>query len=216
MFSFKHCYSEPVVTRRFSLVDVFSAEPFKGNPVAVVLDADGLSTAQMQQIANWTNLSETTFVLQPQHPDADQEQIAQSLGLRPDQLLDASWLVNGPEWIGVRLESAASVLAIEPDYQALGGLKVGVIGPYPDGAPEQFEVRTFIAKDAVKEDPVTGSFNAGAAQWLIGQGLAPPSYLVSQGTVLGRAGRVYVESIDGDVWIGGDAVCCVSGTVLSS
>ncbi len=57
--------------RRFRQVDVFTAEPYKGNPVAVVLDGDDLSTAQMQAIARWTNLSETTFVCKPDHPDAD-------------------------------------------------------------------------------------------------------------------------------------------------
>jgi PhzF family phenazine biosynthesis protein len=57
--------------RRFRQVDVFTAVPYKGNPVAVVLDGDGLDTAQMQAIARWTNLSETTFVCKPEHPDAD-------------------------------------------------------------------------------------------------------------------------------------------------
>lgn len=49
--------------RRFRQVDVFTDEAFRGNPVAVVIDAEGLDSATMQQIANWTNLSETTFVL---------------------------------------------------------------------------------------------------------------------------------------------------------
>lgn len=57
--------------RRFRQVDVFTSEPYKGNPVAVVLDGDGLTTAQMQAIARWTNLSETTFVCAPTHPEAD-------------------------------------------------------------------------------------------------------------------------------------------------
>ena len=57
--------------RKFSQVDVFTAVPFKGNPVAVVLDGDGLSDAEMQGFANWTNLSETTFVLPPSDPGAD-------------------------------------------------------------------------------------------------------------------------------------------------
>ena len=57
--------------RKFSQVDVFTAVPFKGNPVAVVLDGDGLSDAEMQAFANWTNLSETTFVLPPNNPAAD-------------------------------------------------------------------------------------------------------------------------------------------------
>src|SRR6476620_3735905 len=52
-------------SRPFAQVDVFSTEPFGGNPVAVVLDADGLSTEEMQRFAAWTNLSETTFVLPP-------------------------------------------------------------------------------------------------------------------------------------------------------
>ena len=57
--------------RRFCQVDVFTAEPYKGNPVAVVLDGDGLDAAQMQAIARWTNLSETTFVSRPGNPEAD-------------------------------------------------------------------------------------------------------------------------------------------------
>jgi PhzF family phenazine biosynthesis protein len=57
--------------RPFAQVDVFTTEPYRGNPVAVVLDASGLSDADMQQIANWTNLSETTFVLPPSASEAD-------------------------------------------------------------------------------------------------------------------------------------------------
>lgn len=57
--------------RRFRQVDVFTTVPYLGNPVAVILDGDGLTTAQMQAIARWTNLSETTFVCTPTHPDAD-------------------------------------------------------------------------------------------------------------------------------------------------
>ena len=57
--------------RKFAQVDVFTAVPYKGNPVAVVLDAEGLSDAEMQAFANWTNLSETTFVLPATDPAAD-------------------------------------------------------------------------------------------------------------------------------------------------
>jgi predicted PhzF superfamily epimerase YddE/YHI9 len=60
-----------VQRRRFQQVDVFGAEPYLGNPVAVVLDGDGLADDEMAQIANWTNLSETTFVLSPTDPAAD-------------------------------------------------------------------------------------------------------------------------------------------------
>lgn len=56
---------------RFSQVDVFSRLPLRGNPVAVVHDADGLSDDQMAAFARWTNLSETTFLLAPTDPAAD-------------------------------------------------------------------------------------------------------------------------------------------------
>lgn len=223
-------------------VQQLEAVPYLGNPLAVVGDAFDLSTEQMQHFANWTHLSETTFLLPPTHPDADyrvriftgQEEfpfaghptlgsahawldaggipkqdgvlvqecaaglvrvqrdggrlafaappltrsgqvaeadlvrIAAGLRLPHPALLDASWLVNGPEWIGVLLESVGQALGIRPDFAALAGLKVGVIGPHAADAGTDFEVRTFIPGDAAAEDPVTGSFNAGAAQWLIG------------------------------------------------
>ena len=52
-------------TRRFKQVDVFTATPYLGNPLAVVLDGSGLGDDEMQRFARWTNLSETTFVLPP-------------------------------------------------------------------------------------------------------------------------------------------------------
>jgi PhzF family phenazine biosynthesis protein len=58
-------------TVRFKQVDVFTSTPFKGNPLAVVFDADSLDDAQMQSIARWTNLSETTFIVAPTEPEAD-------------------------------------------------------------------------------------------------------------------------------------------------
>jgi PhzF family phenazine biosynthesis protein len=57
--------------RPFAQVDVFTAVPYLGNPLAVVLDGTGLSTAHMQAFTDWTNLSEATFVLPPTHPQAD-------------------------------------------------------------------------------------------------------------------------------------------------
>ena len=57
--------------RRFSQIDVFGSEPCSGNPVAVVLEAEGLCDGEMQRFARWTNLSETTFVLPPAEPGAD-------------------------------------------------------------------------------------------------------------------------------------------------
>jgi PhzF family phenazine biosynthesis protein len=59
------------VRRRFSQIDVFGSDPCSGNPVAVVLDGEGISIEEMQRFARWTNLSETTFVLPPTDPGAD-------------------------------------------------------------------------------------------------------------------------------------------------
>jgi PhzF family phenazine biosynthesis protein len=58
-------------TRSFAQVDVFSTSPYSGNPVAVVLDGTDLSDEEMQRLARWTNLSETTFVLPSTVPQAD-------------------------------------------------------------------------------------------------------------------------------------------------
>ena len=86
----------------------------------------------------------------------------------------------------------------------------------PPGAQPAFEVRAFFPAPGggLAEDPVTGSLNAALAQWLIGNGLAPPSYVAAQGAALGRAGRVQVTQDGADIWIGGDCAAVVQGTVL--
>jgi predicted PhzF superfamily epimerase YddE/YHI9 len=142
------------------------------------------------------------------------ERIAKALSLPTNLIEDSNWCENGPDWIGVRLPSRADVLAVKPDYSALAGTRVGLVGrfnPDLDGKDAQFEVRAFTRNGY--EDPVTGSLNAGLAQWLIGSGVAPESYVAAQGTVLGRAGRVYVDKVGDDIWIGGDVVPCIQGTL---
>lgn len=59
------------MSRRYAVIDVFTARPLQGNPLAVVVDAEGLDTQTMQRFAAWTNLSETTFLLPPTKPGAD-------------------------------------------------------------------------------------------------------------------------------------------------
>ena len=59
------------MNRRFQLVDVFHDQPFSGNPLAVVFDADDLSTEEMQRITRWLNFSETAFLLAPTTHEAD-------------------------------------------------------------------------------------------------------------------------------------------------
>ena len=65
----------------------------------------------------------------------------------------------------------------------------------------------------MREDPVTGSLNAGFGVWLTGAGLAPDEFTVRQGTALGRDGRVDLRLEDGQVWVGGQASVLISGTV---
>ena len=272
------------MARALSQVDVFTAEPYRGNPVAVVLDGAGLSTAQMQRFAHWMNLSETTFVLPPSASAADYQvriftpvaelpfaghptlgtchawleaggtprhagtvvqqcgaglvtlrqtgdglafaappvlrdgpveeellgRIASVLGLHRSDIVDASWADNGPGWVAVLLASAEAVLAVKP---GITDLDLGLVGPYPPGSPQAFEVRAFFPKDgAITEDPVTGSLNAALAPWLLRTGRAQAPYVVSQGTALGRAGRVHIsQDADGAIWVAGGTVTCVHG-----
>jgi PhzF family phenazine biosynthesis protein len=272
--------------RAFKQVDVFTTEPYRGNPVAVVLDGGGLDTATLQRFAHWTNLSETTFLLPPEDPsadyrvriftptlelpfaghptlgschawleaggrpkqdgaivqecgaglvrvrrtdaglafaapplirsgpvdDADVERVAAMLRIDRSEIVDITWADNGPGWVAVLLADADAVLAVRPQF---GEYDVGIVGPHPPGAETAFELRAFFPSDGVSvEDPVTGSLNASVAQWLLGSGRATAPYVASQGTALGRAGRVHVtQDADGAIWVGGGTVTCVDGGV---
>jgi len=272
--------------RDFQQVDVFSEVPLKGNPVAVVLGADGLSTEAMQDFTRWMNLSESTFLLQPTDPAADYKvriftpaeelsfaghptlgschawlraggqpkgehvvqecaaglipirqaaetlafaapplvkdgpvseielaRIVAGLGVSAGDVLRSQWIDNGPGWVGVMLKSRVALLAVEPNYDAMGGLEIGVVAPGEPGDETQFEVRAFMPSLRA-EDPVTGSLNASVAQWLIGEGVAPSSYVAAQGTAMNRAGRIHVSSEGDNLWIGGKTTTWVEGQVL--
>jgi PhzF family phenazine biosynthesis protein len=274
------------VTRPFCQVDVFGSAPYRGNPLAVVLNGEGLSTGQMQRFAHWMNLSETTFVLPPADEGADYQvriftpvaelpfaghptlgtchawleaggtphragvivqecgaglvtlrrtadglafaappvlrdgpvdegllaHIAAALRIDRAGIVDASWADNGPGWVAVMLASAEAVLAVRPGAV---DLDLGLVGAYPPGSPAAFEVRAFFPKDGVTtEDPVTGSLNASLAAWLLNSGYAQAPYVASQGTVLGRAGRVHISrDPGGTIWVAGATVTCVTGQV---
>ena len=299
-------------TRPFQQVDVFTAVPYRGNPLAVVLDGTDLDDAQLQRFAQWTNLSETTFLLPPTDPAADYRvriftpgselpfaghptlgschawlraggtpkmgdrivqqsavglvpirrdgerlafaappvtrsapspsvlaRVAAALGLKAAQIRGAQMLDNGPVWMGLLLDDVDTVLALKPDHRALKELrqKVGVaavpnateeapaligrsnrearaFGARAQPASVGLEVRAFAAPIGVEEDPVTGSFNASIAQWLIADGHVPERYVAGQGQCMGRDGRVHIErDTDGQVWVGGDAVTCIEGSV---
>lgn len=148
----------------------------------------------------------------PVEPDV-LARVTAALGLTPDQVLDHQWVDNGPGWLGLLLPDAETVLSVQPDHGALGGLRVGLIGRQPEAAETDFEVRAFAPGLGVSEDPVTGSLNAGLAQWLIGQGIAEERYTVTQGTAVHRSGLVRVFTREGRIWIGGESVTCIDGSV---
>jgi len=270
--------------RPITHVDVFTNVPYMGNPVAVVLDGEGLASEQMQRFAHWLNLSETTFLLPARDPTADYrvriftpvaelpfaghptlgsahawlatgampkraelvvqecaagpialrrtrdglafaapalrrggpveeglvQHIAALLGVARAEIVDAQWVDNGPGWVAALLRSADAVLALRPGPVDVA---LGVVGPYPTSAPAAFEVRAFFEKDgSTVEDPVTGSLNASLAQWLLASARASAPYTVSQGTVLGRAGRVHIsQDADGVIWVAGATITCLVG-----
>ena len=304
-------------TRAYQQVDVFTDTAFLGNPLAVVLDGTGLSDAQMQTFAAWTQLSETTFVLPPTpegaaggadyrvriftpgaelpfagHPTLgtahtwlkagntprqsgvlmqecgvglvtlkqlgerwafaappltrsdisaeDLGPVLAALGLDASEVIAAQHLNNGPHWLGVLVDSVDTVLALEPDHAALKklGTKVGVAAKRQTAGsglirranrearaftasntriandPTDLEVRAFAAPVGIAEDPVTGSLNASLAQWLMADGHMPAAYSARQGTVLGRAGQVFLsQDRQQQVWVGGDVVGCIQGAV---
>jgi len=141
------------------------------------------------------------------------EAIARGLNISLNQVIDHQIVDNGPAWVALLLDSADSVLKIRPDVSALAPYKVGIAGPYPAGEDVQFEVRAFAADAGGGEDPVTGSLNAGIASWFIKTGIAPDSYVVSQGTALGRQGRLYIQQVDGHIWVAGQCLTTIEGTL---
>ena len=156
--------------------------------------------------------------------EADVALIARGLKIDRSDIVAHAWCDNGPKWRGVMLRSADQVLALQPDATVLAGLDIGVVGPrgkvgvigaQTTGDETQFEVRAFFpGNNGMTEDPVTGSLNAGIAQWLIGAGLAPTRYVAAQGTAMARAGRVHVVQEGADIWIGGASVTCIDGKVV--
>lgn len=135
-----------------------------------------------------------------------------ALGVPRSSLVASQWLRNGPNWLGLLLDSAETVLAIAPESALMKPFgTVGVVGPHAPGGECAFEVRGFVGGDSGYEDPVTGSLNAGLAQWLFESGRARERYVAAQGAKLGRAGRVHVVKEGGTVWVGGSSVSCVRG-----
>ena len=144
------------------------------------------------------------------------ESLAGVLGVDRTQIVDAEWLDNGPGWVGVLLEDADAVLALRPDASAHPGRwDIGVVGAHKSGEDAAIEVRAFFTdgEQPLREDPVTGSLNAAAAEWLIATGRVTAPYIAAQGGAMGRRGRVHITQEDGRLWVGGRADVVVSGVV---
>lgn len=169
--------------------------------------------------------------------------IYEALNLDQAQVLDAAYMDNGPHWLCLLLDSTDTVLSLEPDLPRIKALghKVGVVARYAtdDATPligracreaEAFatglraqvqpqsaqsaalEVRAFSTTGV--EDPVTGSLNGCLAEWLLQQGHVQAPYFANQGACVGRDGWVAVhQDAQGQVWVGGQSVTCVQGTV---
>ena len=145
--------------------------------------------------------------------EGDVAQLAAALGVGCSAVRGHTWADNGPGWRVIELGSAGEVLALDPDRAALSGLKIGVMGRHRAVDGPLYEVRAFTASGV--EDPVTGSLHAGIAQWMLSRGAMPTQWTATQGTALGREGLVEITvEQDGTVWIGGDTVLTVEGTIL--
>jgi PhzF family phenazine biosynthesis protein len=279
--------------RRFRLVDVFGERPLTGNPLAVVIDSEDLSTEEMLEITRWLNFSETAFLSPPMSSQADyrvriftlageltfaghptlgachiwqsiaeeprdvvvqecgaglvrlrrsgqrisfeapdlirdgpveEDKLAETarvLGVEVSEIRAASWVDNGPGWLGVLLEDSDAVLALQPDFSRSDSgdkLDIGVVGMYREGWECLYEVRAFFSgsRGEMIEDPVTGSLNASIAQWLLAAGLVKTPYVASQGRALGRSGRVHISGAADSVWVGGRVYDVVSGELAAS
>jgi len=176
----------------------------------VIVQECGAGLVPVRRIADGLAFAAPPLLRSGPVDEALAEHIAEVLGLGRPEIVDLQWADNGPGWVAVLLASADAVLALRP---GVVDLDVGVVGPYPAGSPEAFEVRAFFPKDgATAEDPVTGSLNASVAQWLLRTGRTSAPYVVSQGTALGRVGRVHISrDPDGTIWVGGTSVTCVTG-----
>lgn len=138
------------------------------------------------------------------------------LGITRDDVLDSEWLDNGPGWVGILLTDAATVHRLRPDASAHPGIwDIGVLGLHPAGSDTALEVRAFFTEgnEPLREDPVTGSLNAAAAEWLTSTGRITAPYVAAQGAALGRNGRVQISTDDTHIWVAGRTDVILAGTV---
>jgi len=161
--------------------------------------------------------------------DAEVRHLAAIIDVPVEKVVSAVFLDNGPPWLVLELDSAATVLGIDAnkiDGEAVvstGGRGVGylgVLGAYADGTNNSkdqqadFEVRLFASEAGIVEDPITGSLNAAIAMWLDSEARLAEQTLVSQGTALGRSGLLFVRRLGpSDIRIGGHSHILIRGDV---
>jgi PhzF family phenazine biosynthesis protein len=146
--------------------------------------------------------------------------VAEALGVATADIRRASIVDVGPVWFTVELPGGDAVRALAPDMDRLAALSptgitgVNVFGLYARPAGSDLEVRSFAPGDGVPEDPVCGSGNGCVAALVRRDGiLKTQAYVASQGRCLGRDGRVTVQFDGGTIWLGGQAVTCVDGSL---
>ena len=268
-------------TLPFKQVDAFTARPFMGNPVAVVLGGEELDSAAMQRFTRWTNLSEATFVLPSKaadyrlrifsptmelpfagHPTLGSAHAVIEAGLAQpkggvlrqecgagivelsvsgDEILMKAPEVKvadvrgklafarkllrlsvGPTWITGEAESAEALAALKPDMAALAQFSIdyeatGVtLFAASNDSSSAIHVRSFAPAHNIPEDPVCGSGNICVAAYLRATnqvGRFGSRYVARQGMQMGRDGRVSVRVEADAIWIGGQSVTCIDGTV---
>jgi PhzF family phenazine biosynthesis protein len=138
--------------------------------------------------------------------------IVGNLQIPAETVVRATRLDNGPVWQVLDLGSAEHVLAVDSGLAHWEPVDfVGLIGAQPEGSGTAYEVR-LLASNGV-EDPITGSLNAALAHWLRDQGQLEDPIVVTQGTALGREGRVHITPMDDRILIGGDTHILIEGAV---
>lgn len=141
--------------------------------------------------------------------DDERAEAIRLAGVDPNAVVEAVHVSNGPEWQLLRLRDADDVLAAQPLHQAPLGTDIGLAGPHPEGSPVDWEIRAFFSDtmERFREDPVTGSFNAGLAKHLFASGLAQGSYRAAQGRKTGANGLVHCSADSEDnTWIAGRSI----------
>jgi PhzF family phenazine biosynthesis protein len=135
--------------------------------------------------------------------------IARAIGIPAKEWVAHAWGDNGAPWMMVQLADAEAVRNVEVSRAKLAATDfVGLIGLEPAGDKYAYEVRALLAEG---EDPVTGSLNASAAQWMRERQLVPPTYLVTQGSAIGRHGEISVYDDTERIWISGKVRKVISG-----